>query len=96
MFMRGRLGIAFALLLAALPWHGAHAHAVLLESSPAADAVLEDAPERIVLRFNEPVGPAVIRLLQAAEEASIELGGVEVIDTELSAPLPPGPTAAMC
>jgi copper transport protein len=90
MFMRGRLGIAFALLLAALPWHGAHAHAVLLESSPAADAVLEDAPGRIVLRFNEPVGPAVIRLLRAADEASIELGAVEVTDTDLSAPLPSG------
>jgi copper transport protein len=88
--MRGRFGIAFALLLAALPWHGAHAHAVLLESSPAADAVLEDALERVVLRFNEPVRLAVIRLLQAADEVSIELEGVEVTDTDVSAPLPPG------
>ena len=62
-----------ALLLAALPWRGAHAHAVLLESSPAADAVLAEAPERIVLRFNEPVRPAVVRLLRAADEASVEL-----------------------
>jgi copper transport protein len=88
--VRSALTAGLAVLLAALPWRDAHAHAVLLESSPAADAVLEDAPERAVLRFNEPVRPAVIRLLQAAEEVSIELEGVEVTDAELSAPLPSG------
>jgi copper transport protein len=88
--VRGCHCIALALLVAALPWHGAHAHAVLLESSPAPNAVLEHAPDRVVLRFNEPVSPAVIRLLQAVDEASIELEGVEVTDTELSAPFPPG------
>jgi copper transport protein len=88
--VRGCLCIVLALLVAALPWRDAHGHAVLLESSPAPGTVLEHAPERVVLRFNEPVGPAVIRLLQAADEASVELRGVEVTDTELSAPLPPG------
>jgi copper transport protein len=88
--VRGALAVGLALLSAALPWHGAYAHAVLLESSPAPDAVLQEAPERVVLRFNEPVRPAVIRLLQAAEVASIELEGGEVTDTELSVPLPSG------
>jgi copper transport protein len=88
--VRGALAVGLALLFAALPWHGAYAHAVLLESSPAPDAVLQEAPERVVLRFNEPVRPAVIRLLQAAEVASIELEGVEVTDIELSVPLPSG------
>jgi copper transport protein len=88
--MRGRLCIVFALLLAALPWRGAHAHAVLLESSPAANAVLARAPERVVLRFNEPVRPAVIRLVRASDQGSVELGSPEVTDTDLRAPLPVG------
>jgi copper transport protein len=88
--VRGCLCIAFALLLAALPWRAAHAHAVLLESSPAANAVLDDAPEQVVLRFNEPIRPAVVRLLQAADETSVELQTVEVTDTELRVPLRSG------
>ena len=54
-------------------WRGRARHAVLLESSPAADAVLAEAPEQIVLRFNEPVRPTVVRLLRAADGASVEL-----------------------
>jgi copper transport protein len=86
--MRNCLGIAFALLLAALPWRCAYAHAVMLDSSPAAEAVLQDAPQRVVLRFNEPVRPAAIRLLRVADEAKVELRDVEVVDTELHARLP--------
>jgi methionine-rich copper-binding protein CopC len=56
--VHGCLRIAFAIFMAALPWRGAHPHAVLLESSPAESAVLAEAPERVVLRFNEPVRPA--------------------------------------
>jgi copper transport protein len=82
------LGIALALLLAAFPCSAVHAHAMLLESAPAANAALASAPEQIVLRFNEPIRPAVIRLLRANDEASIEVGSPEVTDTELRAPLP--------
>lgn len=92
--MRGYFGIAFALLFAALPWHWARAHAVLLESSPAAEAVLAEAPKQILLRFNEPISPVVVRLLAAADAASIDLGPPEAVDTELrivpSANLPDG------
>jgi copper transport protein len=88
MSMRAFLGIAFALLLAGLPWHCANAHAVLLESDPVAQAVLQEAPERVVLRFNEPVRPAALSLLRAADEAKVELQDVEVLDTELHARIP--------
>lgn len=84
------LGIALALLVAALPGRGAHAHAVLLESSPPADAVLAEAPRQIVLRFNEPIRPVVVRLLIADGAESIELGRLEAVDTELRATPPAG------
>jgi methionine-rich copper-binding protein CopC len=71
---RGALVVVLGLLLAAQGGRGAHAHAVLIESAPAADAVLAGGPEQIALRFNEPVRPAVIRLLRARDEASVELG----------------------
>jgi copper transport protein len=77
-----------ALLLTVVPCGGAHAHAVLVESSPAADTVLAEAPEKAVLRFNEPVRPVVVRLLRAADGSSIELGATEAFDTELRAALP--------
>jgi copper transport protein len=81
--LRGTLGVALALLLAALGCREAHAHAVLLESSPAADAMLAEAPKQIVLRFNEPIRPVVARLLATEGGASIDLGRPEAVDTEL-------------
>ena len=53
-----------AVLLATASPAGAHAR--LLETSPAADTVLDEAPPAVELRFSEPVDP--------------ELGGVDVID----------------
>lgn len=49
------------------------AHAVLVEASPADGMRLETAPTEIVLRFNEPVVPVVVRLLdgQGAELADV-------------------------
>ena len=52
--------------------------------------MLAEAPERIELRFNEPIRPAVLRLLRASDEASVKLGSPEVTDTELRVPLPSG------
>lgn len=46
------------------------AHAVLLNSNPQADQVLDGPPDEIVLNFNENVGPIFIRLL--------DLNGAEV------------------
>ena len=62
------LCLAVSLGLAASP--KLFAHAVLLGSNPAADQVLDTAPEEIVLNFNENVGPIFIRVL--------DLNGAEV------------------
>jgi copper transport protein len=81
-------GAFLALLLTVVPCGGAHAHAVLLESSPPADATLAEAPERIELRFNEPVRPVLLRLLRAEDGAGVELGAPEATDTALHVALP--------
>ena len=46
------LAAGLAALAAAAP---AHAHAIVLESSPARDAQLASSPERVVLRFNSKI-----------------------------------------
>ena len=61
-----KLAAALALLLIFLAAPGgAAAHAVLLEASPPDGATLSAAPREIVLRFNEPVEPVSVRLLDA-------------------------------
>jgi methionine-rich copper-binding protein CopC len=50
--------------LAAAP--PASAHAIVLESEPSADAVLERAPERVVLRFNSKIEKRLSRVTLAA------------------------------
>lgn len=57
-----RLLLIVACVLAGGP---AWAHAVLLESLPADGAALDKGPPAIVLRFNEPVAPVSVRLLDA-------------------------------
>ena len=56
--------LALLLLFLAAPG-GAAAHAVLLEVSPPDGATLAAPPLEIVLRFNEPVEPVFVRLLDA-------------------------------
>ena len=41
----------------------AHAHAVLVEAAPIDGAVLDEAPREVTLRFNEPVTPVMLRVL---------------------------------
>ena len=53
------LGFALAVTTAA------DAHAKLVQSSPAAGSVLDKAPERISLKFNEPVTAKLSRLALA-------------------------------
>lgn len=64
---------AGAILLAALlvgTWSGsARAHAVLLESAPADGQVLPAAPDRVTLRFNEPVQVTALRLIDPSGRA---------------------------
>jgi copper transport protein len=78
----------FALLLTVVLCGGAHAHAVLLDSSPPAGATLAEAPARIILRFNEPVRPIRVLLLRGEDGAGIELGAPEAADTTLHVALP--------
>lgn len=64
MIVRLRFVVHFALwALAGLTCHApAHAHATLIETMPAAGAVLSAAPSELRLRFNEPVSVLVLRL----------------------------------
>ncbi len=52
-----------AMLLSAGLSLPALAHAQLLSSDPAPQAVLATAPESAVLQFNEPVSPVVLSLI---------------------------------
>lgn len=60
-----RLLCAILVLVAMVAPRQALAHAVLLDTEPPADMVLDEAPARIVLRFNEPVRPVLFRVLDA-------------------------------
>ncbi len=69
--------IRFALLLLialALP-HQAVAHAMLLESEPADGDILAAPPGRIALRFNEPVVPVSLRVVDADGATLLGPGG---------------------
>jgi copper transport protein len=61
-----RIAAALALLLGlgVFAPGPAGAHAVLLETAPADGTALVEAPREIVLRFNEPVVPIVVRVLR--------------------------------
>jgi copper transport protein len=61
--MKAAAARAVLLLLVLVAPGGAAAHAVLLDASPADGATLSAAPREIVLRFNEPVEPVFVRLL---------------------------------
>ena len=72
----------------------AWSHAVLLDSSPAADASLDNSPSEIIFSFNENVGPIFIKVLDRTGAEVGELGdwrvdGYEVI-TPLTTELPNG------
>ena len=72
------------------------AHAVLSETTPAPDAVLESAPERIVLRFNEPVTTvrSSIRVFDASvrrvDDGIVEQPRAEEVLVGMSTGLPDG------
>lgn len=83
-------------VLAALVWlacalgsAGAWAHASLIGSDPADGAIVEQAPEILVLRFNEPVSPLVLRLV-APDRSVRELGDAALRGNDLTIPTPPG------
>ena len=43
----------------------AHAHATLIEATPADGSVVANVPAEVRLRFNEPVSPVVVHLVDA-------------------------------
>ena len=101
---RGALAAALtlALLLGAPPvtLPRAAAHAIVLESVPARDAVLDRAPERVILRFNSKIEKRLSRITlatgkQAPVPVSILTDGADV-DQQPDRlivplrPLPPG------
>jgi methionine-rich copper-binding protein CopC len=63
-----RIALIVALMTGVLSLHarGAGAHAIVLESVPARDAVLEHAPGRLVLRFNSKIEKRLSRITIAA------------------------------
>ncbi len=61
--MRALAGLFAALLVAIGAAGAALAHAALIASEPADGALLREAPSQIVLRFDEPVTPLVLLLV---------------------------------
>src|SRR5690625_1141921 len=74
----------------------AHAHAVLEEAAPSDRSVLDEAPEQVSLRFNEPVTlpSGGLRVFDAnadrIDEGTIDLDGPETIAVALPDELPEG------
>jgi methionine-rich copper-binding protein CopC len=62
---RSHAGFALALLLACAAPDAAHAHAILLESTPAPGARLAEPPARIELRFNSRIEKRLSRVTLA-------------------------------
>lgn len=79
---------ACALLVAGMGFlapSGAYAHAVLLNASPANDAVVEAAPANVQLRFNEPV--SVVRAsIRIGEGNSLDLAATSGSEVDLAIP----------
>ena len=70
------------------------AHAVLAESDPPDGAVLAQAPREVVLRFNEPVTPVMVRALDIAARSIADLSQVRFENETLRLALPPDLPAA--
>lgn len=82
------LRLVAAWLFLALGCFAASAHATLIRSEPADGAVLASAPERLVLTFNEPVAPLVLRLI-AADGTATPLAAFTLTDQTVTVDLPP-------
>jgi copper transport protein len=76
------MGLLLVLGLIVLGSAPAASHASLVASQPADGAVLEEAPPRLELRFNEPVAPLVLKLV-SADGAIVALDRYRLDDTTL-------------
>ncbi len=82
---------AVLIVVCVLAGQPAWAHAVLLATQPADGAALEKAPAEIVLRFNEPVAPVALRVLDATG-ADRAMATPRAQDNEIRLELPELPT----
>jgi len=84
--------LVFTMMLGALllAWSGgrAEAHAILRETAPADGVRLEAPPAEVRLRFNEPVAPIVVQVLDAAGRSVAGAGAVSVQNDTVRLPLP--------
>jgi copper transport protein len=80
--------LALALLCTPIGASMAFAHASLVRADPANGAVLPRAPPALVLTFNEPISPLVMRLL-GPDGAPIALGSVGAENATITIPAPP-------
>ncbi|MGF7208279.1 copper transport protein [Skermanella aerolata] len=78
--------LSICLLMASAAW----AHAVVLETSPEDGAELSTAPREIWLRFNEPVVPVSVRVLDASGTAITSPEGVSREAETVRVALPDG------
>lgn len=83
-----RMFVAAMVLLVVTQGGPAFAHAVLMGTEPAPDTVVAQAPERLVVSFNEPVNPVVFRLLDAEGRIVADESAARAIDTRLELVLP--------
>jgi copper transport protein len=81
-------GLLFC-LIALCATDRAHAHAVLVESNPPDGAVLAQAPHEVVLRFNEPIAPVMVRALDIDARSIADLSQARVDNDTLRLALPP-------
>ena len=86
-----RAASAWLLVVGLVTTPAALAHSLLLEASPAPDAVLVMPPDRVTLRFNNRIEKKLSRLTLVSERGStrplaLTLGGAP---DQLGAPLPP-------
>jgi len=90
--MRLLAALATLLLVAGFA-SGASAHAALVAAEPANGSMLATAPKAVELRFNEPVTPGAIRLIDGAgrarDDARVSASG-ETISVVMPADLPDG------
>ena len=70
-----------------LPWTW-QAHTVLLATSPAAGTRLEASPAEVTLRFNEPVRPIAVRVLDATGTVVTAPDAVAAADDTVQVDLP--------
>ncbi len=80
---------AFALIALVLDPRAASAHAGLVESTPADGAVLAQAPDFVLLTFNEPVRPIRVEVLDRTGRVRTTAADLEVVGPEVSLLLPP-------